>query len=73
MDKSTKEFINSDKNDFTDPNHPNLSSIFSFYPKGFTRNGLTLLAYINPYADTEIAEKEEYSCINYDWSLNKQK
>jgi hypothetical protein len=33
MDKSEKEFINSDKNDFTDPNHPKLSSIFSFYPK----------------------------------------
>jgi hypothetical protein len=33
MNKSAKEFINSDKNDFTDPNHPKLSSIFSFYPK----------------------------------------
>lgn len=32
MHKSAKELINSDKNDFTDPNHPKLSSIFRFLP-----------------------------------------
>jgi hypothetical protein len=59
MHKSAKELINSDKNDFTDPNHPKLSSIFNFYPNDFTRNGLTLAAYIHPYTDTKIVEKEE--------------
>lgn len=73
MNKSAKELINSDKNDFSDPNNPKLSSIFKFYTEDLTRNGKTLAEFINQYADTKIAEKEEYSFITYDWSLNKQK
>ncbi|WP_438969253.1 DUF547 domain-containing protein [Nonlabens sp.] len=73
MDQSARDFINSDKNDFSNPGNPKLSSIFSFYPKDFTKNGMTLTEYINQYADTKIAEKNKYDYIEYDWSLNKQK
>ena len=73
MDKSAKEFVNSDKNDLSDPQNPKLSSIFDFYPADFTQNGMTLAQFINQYADTQIAEKDSYSYKDYDWSLNSQK
>lgn len=72
MNLSAREFINSNKNDFSNPSDPKLSSIFSFYPKDFTQNGMTLAEYINQYADTKIAEKDKYDYKEYDWSLNKQ-
>lgn len=73
MDQSAREFVNSDKNDFSNPEDPKLSSIFNFYPEDFTQSGMTLAAYINQFADIKIAEKDKYDYIEYDWSLNKQK
>ena len=72
MDQSAREFVNSDKNDFSNPDDPKLSSIFKFYTEDFTQTGMTLAQYINQFAETKIAEKEKYNFKNYDWSLNKQ-
>lgn len=73
MDKSANEFINSVKNDLSDPENPKLSAIFDFYPADFTQNGMTLAQFINQYTDSQIAEKDSYSYKSYDWSLNSQK
>lgn len=73
MDQSAREFINSDKNDLSNPDDPKLSSIFKFYPEDFTQNGKSLAGYINQYAERRIAEKDSYTYKEYDWSLNKQK
>lgn len=73
MDTAAKEFVNSDKNDLSDPSNPKLSSIFDFYPKDFTAGGMTLIEYVNQYTKTKIKPGATITYKDYDWSLNKQK
>ena len=55
LDRATKEFINSSKNDLKAEN-PKLSSIFDWYKKDFEVNGeVDVIAYINRYTEKPIA------------------
>lgn len=72
MTRAAKEFINSNKNDLSDPNNPKLSSIFSFYPKDFKAKSGTIIDYINQYATKKINPGATITYKDYDWSLNKQ-
>lgn len=49
-----------------------ISKIFEWYQGDFTRNGQTVLAYINQYRDKKIPSNYEVGYYEYDWSLNKQ-
>ena len=72
LERVTKEFINSDKNDIRSQN-PKLSSIFDWYRKDFIVNGkVDVIAYINRYSDTKIALETSIEYKNYDWNLNEQ-
>ncbi len=72
MDKGAREFINTNKNDLTDPANPKLSKIFDWYESDFTNTGVSLIEYINKYATQPINENASLSYKDYDWSLNKQ-
>ncbi len=72
MEQAANEFVNSDKNDLSDPNNPKLSSIFSFYPKDFKAVEPTIIDYVNRYAKNKINTGATVSYKDYDWSLNKQ-
>lgn len=72
MTRAAKEFVNSDKNDLSDPNNPKLSSIFKFYPKDFRAAGGTIIDYVNMYANQKINPDVTITYKDYDWSLNKQ-
>jgi len=72
MERAANEFVNSDKNDLSDPDNPKLSSIFSFYPKDFKSVEPTIIEYVNRFADQKINEGANVTYKDYDWSLNKQ-
>ncbi|WP_231717772.1 DUF547 domain-containing protein [Nonlabens sp. YIK11] len=72
MDRAATEFVNSDKNDLSDPNNPRLSSIFKFYTSDFTSNGMTLVEYVNQFASDKLNTGAKVTYKDYDWSLNKQ-
>lgn len=72
MEKAAFNFVNSDKNDLSDPNNPKLSSIFSFYPKDFKTVSPTIIDYVNKYADNKVNAGAKVDYKDYDWSLNKQ-
>ncbi|MGJ8683553.1 MAG: DUF547 domain-containing protein [Nonlabens sp.] len=72
MDKSAREFINSDKNDLSNTAAPQLSKIFDWYKSDFTDTGVSIIAYINKYATTPLDSEATISYKDYDWSLNKQ-
>ncbi|AZQ42822.1 DUF547 domain-containing protein [Nonlabens ponticola] len=72
MDRAAREFVNSDKNDLSDPANPKLSSIFKFYTSDFTDTGKSLVAYVNQYADQKINTGAKVDFKEYDWSLNDQ-
>lgn len=73
LDRATKEFINSDKNDIS-ANNPKISFIFDWYAKDFTVNGKKdVIGYINKYSNTKINPGATLSYKNYNWDLNEQK
>ncbi len=72
LDKVTKEFVNSNKNEITASN-PKVSSIFDWYKSDFiTDKTPTLIDYINQYSKTKINKGATLTYKNYDWNLNKQ-
>ncbi|MCM4155549.1 DUF547 domain-containing protein [Gramella sp. AN32] len=71
LDKVTKEFINSDKNEISKTS-PKVSSIFDWYKKDFQQNG-TVVDYINKYSTTKINSGVTLSYKDYDWNLNEAK
>lgn len=73
LDRATKQFINSDKNDI-DAKNPKLSSIFDWYQKDFKVNGSQdVIGYINQYSSEKINKDAVITYKNYDWNLNEQK
>lgn len=72
MEKGAQEFFNSNKNDLSDANNPNLSEIMNWYKSDFTDTGLSVIGYVNKYATNKVAENATIGYISYDWSLNKQ-
>jgi len=72
MDQAAKEFINSDKNDLSNPENPKLSRIFKWYSSDFESTGMSIIEYINQYADSKINKGAALDYKDYDWSLNKQ-
>jgi hypothetical protein len=72
LDRATKEFINSDKNDISASN-PKVSSIFDWYAKDYKVNGnQNVIGFINKYSNTKIYSGAILSYKNYDWNLNEQ-
>ena len=72
LDRVTKEFINSDKNEIS-KNSAKLSSIFDWYKKDFTEDGVTIVDFVNKYSDVKIAKGTAVTYQNYNWNLNQQK
>jgi len=72
LDRATKEFINSDKNDISASN-PKVSSIFDWYAKDYKVNGKQdVIGFINEYSNTKINPGATLSYKNYNWELNEQ-
>ncbi|MCM8570897.1 DUF547 domain-containing protein [Gramella jeungdoensis] len=72
LERATREFINSDKNEISSGS-AKLSSIFDWYKGDFTENGETLIGYVNRYANIKIDPGATISYKEYDWNLNEAK
>lgn len=71
LEKATKDFISdSDKNKISKEN-VQLSKIFDWYKKDFTKNG-SLIDYINQYCKFKIDSDAKIYYLDYDWNLNEQ-
>lgn len=73
LERVTKEFINSDKNDISASN-PKVSSLFDWYQKDFEVNGKKdVIGFINKYSKTKINPGTTLAYKDYNWNLNEQK
>lgn len=74
LDEQGRDFLNnSAKNKLIPADKPQVSSIFSFYPKDFTKNGSkSVQEFINRYATTKIKTDATLSYLTYNWALNEQ-
>ena len=72
LDRVTREFINSDKNEFSS-NTLKLSSIFDWYKKDFTVNGeVDVVGFINQYRESQLDSNSPIVFKEYNWSLNEK-
>ena len=53
-------------------NRVEVSKIFEWYQSDFTKNGQSVLGYINQFRDGTIPTGSSVSHYEYDWALNKQ-
>ena len=69
MEKSAKEFVNSDKNTIA-KDKAEISSIFNWYEKDFLNYSDSIIDFINQYSDVKIDADAVITYKDYDWSLN---
>lgn len=69
MDRATKEFINNPVTNQLTIEEVKLSEIFKWYKSDFTE-GMSLIEYINQYADVKIAPNAKIGFLDYNWNLN---
>ena len=74
LDDQGRDFLNNPaKNKLTPADKPQVSSIFNFYPKDFTKNGSkSVPEFINRYAATKINPDATLGYLPYNWALNEQ-
>ena len=73
LDRITREFINSDKNNISEES-AQLSSILDWYEKDYLVHGIgSLREYVNQYSDIKIREGAKITFEDYNWNLNEQK
>jgi len=65
-----RRFLSSPFHNKISPEKVELSKIFSWFRKDFTRHG-SLIEFLNQYAPVKIQEDAKISYIDYDWSLNE--
>ena len=74
LDDQGRDFLNNPaKNKLTPADKPQVSSIFNFYPKDFTKNGSkSVQEFVNRYATTKISPDATLGYLTYNWALNEQ-
>lgn len=72
LEKVTLDFVNDATRNIISKEKMQLSNIFKWYKKDFTKNG-SLIDYIKPYTTIEINKKTDIDYLKYDWNLNEIK
>lgn len=71
LDEQAVRFINDPQRNVIQKDEINISPIFSWFSKDFTRDG-SLIDFINQYAKVQVSPEAKVSYLDYNWSLNKQ-
>jgi len=72
LDEMARKFINDKERNKITPDNPEVSKIFSWFTKDFTKNG-SLREFLNKYAKVKIKEGADIDYLGYNWSLNDVK
>jgi len=71
LEKLTKAFVNDSKrNKITNKSAVQVSEIFNWFKAHFTKNGGSVIGFINKYANEKVDSNAKISYLKYDWSLN---
>jgi hypothetical protein len=70
LDEQARIFINNNRWNIIRADKAELSEIFSWFKGDFTKK-MSLIDYINQYADIKLKENARISYIKYDWGLNE--
>lgn len=53
------------------PDRPQLSMIFNWYGMDFSKNGRSVISFVNTYSKVKIKPKAKIDYLDYDWGLNE--
>lgn len=70
LEKLMKEFVNDPTKNKISAGKIELSEIFNWFEKDFTKNG-SLIDYLNKYANVKINPKAKKTYLSYNWNLNE--
>ncbi|WP_103865460.1 DUF547 domain-containing protein [Aquimarina sp. I32.4] len=70
LERLTIAFINDSKHNMIAPNSIQISKIFTWFSKDFTKKG-SLIQFLNTYSKTPINPKAKKSFKKYNWNLNE--
>lgn len=71
LEDQAKYFINNKvKNQIKSTKKAKLSKIFRWYKGDFTSSGMSIVEYINQYADVKLEADAKIEFLDYDWDLN---
>ena len=70
LNDQAKDFINDPSKNYISANSVKLSQIFNWFKADFTKNGQSIIDFINQYANVKINPKAKISYLKYNWNLN---
>ena len=70
LEQVTRDFLQDPKRNRISPEKLQLSNVFRWYKKDFTKNG-SLQEYIAPYIAVSVSPQAEIEYLPYDWNLNE--
>ncbi len=71
LDDQMRYFINNPDKNKLDPDKPKLSKIFKWYGGDFRATGMSVIEFINQYAEVKINKGANKGFLDYGWNLNK--
>lgn len=72
LEEMATQFINDEQRNRIAANEAEVSKIFSWFTKDFTKKG-SLRAFLNKYSKVKLKEDADIDFMDYDWSLNDVK
>lgn len=67
------DFLSDKRKNKVSTDQPQLSSIFKWFDKDFTKNGQTKIQFINKFSPVKINDNADLSYLDYNWELNEKK
>jgi len=71
LTRQTKAFFADPFRNKISPDKPQLSMIFKWYSMDFTKNGGSIVAFVNVHSPVKIKPNAKISYLDYDWGLNE--
>jgi len=71
LNAQCETFLNDSVRNKLAEQHAELSMIFKWYADDFSKNGNSLLSFLNKYSRVKLKQDTQITYVEYDWSLNE--
>lgn len=72
MDDQGRDFLNNPSKNKIGKDEAQLSNYFNWYKGDWTKNGQSVVKWVNKYSNTKISDKTDIEYLDYNWNLNEQ-
>ncbi|GAB4025615.1 DUF547 domain-containing protein [Spirosoma gilvum] len=72
MDDQGRDFLNNPSKNKISKDEAQLSNYFNWYKGDWTKNGQSVVKWVNKYSNTKISDNTDIEFLDYNWNLNEQ-